>query len=179
MTQRDVADGRPHDIAVYGTTSFVGEIICRYLVDRLGVDRLGSDGGGVDQRGDVAWAIAGRNPDKLAEVAERTGANVPVIVADADDDEALAELCASTRVVASTVGPYARYGSKLVAAVADGGPAAVAAAKVLVRDVAGAPLTAALVEDTAARIADIRASAEGREGVAAFLESRPPNWRGA
>lgn len=56
------------------------------------------------------------------------------------------------------------------------GPAAVASAKTLVRDMAGQPLTDALVADTAERIAHIRASSEGREGVAAFLDKRKPSW---
>lgn len=56
------------------------------------------------------------------------------------------------------------------------GPAAVKACKRLVQDVAGQPLTAELREDTARRIADIRASAEGREGVQAFLQKRSPSW---
>jgi methylglutaconyl-CoA hydratase len=64
----------------------------------------------------------------------------------------------------------------LVAAIVANGPAAVRACKQLVRDVAGAPLTAELRAETARRIADIRASAEGKEGVQAFLNKRPPNW---
>jgi len=55
-------------------------------------------------------------------------------------------------------------------------PHAVAEAKRLVRDVAGQPLTDALVDDTVARIADIRASEQGREGVRSFLEKRRPSW---
>jgi methylglutaconyl-CoA hydratase len=57
------------------------------------------------------------------------------------------------------------------------GPAAVKACKQLVHDLAGQPITAALREDTARRIADIRASAEGREGVQAFLQKRSPSWQ--
>lgn len=57
-------------------------------------------------------------------------------------------------------------------------PNAVREAKRLVREVAGLPLTAALIDDTVARIAAIRASAEGREGVRAFLEKRKPSWLG-
>ena len=47
---------------------------------------------------------------------------------------------------------------------------------VLVRDVAGQPITADLRAETARRIADIRASDEGREGIASFLGKRAPNW---
>lgn len=68
-----------------------------------------------------------------------------------------------------------------VAAIVDllvaNGPAAVKACKQLVKDVAGRPVDAALRDETARRIADIRASAEGREGVASFLEKREPAWR--
>lgn len=56
------------------------------------------------------------------------------------------------------------------------GPAAVRASKRLVKDLAGQPLSAELRADTARRIADIRASDEGREGVQAFLGKRSPNW---
>jgi methylglutaconyl-CoA hydratase len=55
-------------------------------------------------------------------------------------------------------------------------PHAVAEAKRLVRDVAGKPLTDALVDETVMRIADIRASEQGREGVRSFLEKRRPSW---
>jgi len=65
---------------------------------------------------------------------------------------------------------------ELVATLVANGPAAVRACKALVRDVAGQPLTAELRSDTARRIADIRASDEGREGLASFLNKRSPNW---
>ncbi|HEY1999126.1 enoyl-CoA hydratase/isomerase family protein [Paraburkholderia sp.] len=57
------------------------------------------------------------------------------------------------------------------------GPHAVRACKQLVQDIAGRELNEALIQDTAARIARVRASAEGREGVASFLEKRTPAWR--
>ncbi len=56
-------------------------------------------------------------------------------------------------------------------------PHAVRECKRLVQDVAGRALDTALIEDTAARIARVRASEEGREGVASFLEKRAPAWR--
>jgi methylglutaconyl-CoA hydratase len=64
----------------------------------------------------------------------------------------------------------------LVAALLAASPNAVAEAKRLVHDMTDQPLTAALVEDTVARIADIRASDQGREGVKSFLEKRKPSW---
>ena len=63
----------------------------------------------------------------------------------------------------------------IVDALGLGAPGAVKAAKALVREVAGG-VDAAVRKDTAARIARLRASAEGREGVAAFLEKRKPSW---
>lgn len=64
----------------------------------------------------------------------------------------------------------------IVAALVANGPQAVKACKRLVQDVAGQPIDAALREDTARRIADIRASEEGRAGVRAFLDKRSPPW---
>ena len=67
--------------------------------------------------------------------------------------------------------------AEIVAALVANGPVAAKACKQLVKDVAGRPVDAALRDDTAHRIADIRASAEGREGVRAFLDKREPAWR--
>ena len=67
--------------------------------------------------------------------------------------------------------------AEIVAALLANGPAAVKACKQLVKDIAGRPIDAALRDDSARRIADIRASAEGREGVQAFLAKRDPAWR--
>ncbi len=67
--------------------------------------------------------------------------------------------------------------AEIVAALVANGPAAVKACKQLVKDVSARPIDAALRDDTARRIADIRASAEGREGVQAFLAKRDPAWR--
>lgn len=56
------------------------------------------------------------------------------------------------------------------------GPGAVRACKQLLLQVAGHPIDAALITGTVEGIADIRASAEGREGVQSFLEKRKPDW---
>lgn len=89
------------DIIVYGATGFTGRLCVDYLAQH---------------KGDFKWAIAGRNGDKLAEVKSQSGAEVEVILADADDDKALAAMTARTKVVLSTAGPFHRYGTKLVAA---------------------------------------------------------------
>jgi short subunit dehydrogenase-like uncharacterized protein len=102
MTARSA---RPYDIVVFGATSFVGQIMCDYLVERHGTG------------GDLAWAIAGRSQQKLDAIS----ADIPRIVADASSAEDMAALADSCRLVISTVGPYALYGSELVAAVAAAG----------------------------------------------------------
>jgi methylglutaconyl-CoA hydratase len=64
----------------------------------------------------------------------------------------------------------------IVTALSKNSPHAVREAKKLVREVVGKPVDDALLADTASRIAEIRASDEGREGVASFLEKRKPTW---
>jgi methylglutaconyl-CoA hydratase len=78
------------------------------------------------------------------------------------------EVCAAESLDASVDG--------IVAALVVNGPMAVRACKTLVQDMAAQPITAALRGETARRIADIRASDEGREGVQSFLNKRPPAW---
>jgi len=56
------------------------------------------------------------------------------------------------------------------------GPAAMREAKALIRAVSGRSIDEGVLKDTAGRIANIRASAEGKEGVTAFLEKRKPVW---
>jgi len=65
--------------------------------------------------------------------------------------------------------------ARSVDAILAGGPKVQAAAKSLIADMAR-PIDAGLIEDTARRIADIRATAEAREGLSAFLEKRKPRW---
>jgi short subunit dehydrogenase-like uncharacterized protein len=90
------------DIVVYGATSFVGQIITRYMHEQFA-------------DGSIAWAIAGRSLSKLQHVSDTIGlSGVEIIVADAADEGALRAMCARTNVVMSTVGPYALYGDVLV-----------------------------------------------------------------
>jgi len=63
----------------------------------------------------------------------------------------------------------------IVANILKNAPASVAASKRLIRETAGV-VSPALQKDTASRIAGIRASDEGKEGIASFLEKRKPAW---
>ena len=67
-------------------------------------------------------------------------------------------------------------GEAITHAIVANGPEAVTAAKRLIADVAGKPIDGALIDETARRIAEIRRGDEGREGVGAFLDKRPPSW---
>ena len=97
------------DIIVYGATSFVGQIITRYMHERFA-------------DGSVKWAIAGRSLSKLQKVSDAIGlSGIEMIVADAADENALRQMCAVTNVVMSTVGPYALYGDLLVQVCATSG----------------------------------------------------------
>lgn len=100
-----------YDIIVFGATSFVGQILTRYMLDRHGVSG-----------GEVSWAIAGRSQAKLDEVKDEQGAkDLPTLVADAADEAALQAMCAQASTIISTVGPYALYGSPLVKICAETG----------------------------------------------------------
>ena len=65
---------------------------------------------------------------------------------------------------------------EIVSALLQGGPLAQAAAKDLIRAVNGQIINETLVEETAHRIAHLRATPEAREGITAFLEKRNPDW---
>ncbi|WP_321908398.1 saccharopine dehydrogenase family protein [Paraburkholderia sp. J11-2] len=101
------------DIVVFGATSFVGQILTRYLAEHL-----------AQQHETLRWAIAGRSQAKLDDLRRSLGAagqSLPVIVADAASETQLRALCAQTRVVVSTVGPYALYGEPLIKVCAESG----------------------------------------------------------
>ncbi|MYR44658.1 saccharopine dehydrogenase NADP-binding domain-containing protein [Streptomyces sp. SID5910] len=99
---------RPYDIVLFGATGFVGELTAEYLAAHA------PEG--------LRWAIAGRDEMKLRRLAGRlSGDGVGVLRADVSDPASLRALAEQARVVASTVGPYVRYGEGLVAACADTG----------------------------------------------------------
>ncbi len=95
---------RPYDVVIFGATGFSGRLVADYLANRHPVPGL-------------SWAIAGRNREKLDQVAQEVGIEgIPTIVADSFDRESLDAMVRQTRVVLTTVGPFAKYGAELVAA---------------------------------------------------------------
>lgn len=96
-------ESREHDLILFGATGFTGRLVAERLA------RAGASAG--------RWAIAGRNREKLAAL----GFGVPIVVADAMDPQAMAEVARRTKVVCTTVGPFSKYGSALVAACAAAG----------------------------------------------------------
>ncbi len=98
---------REFDLVLYGASGFVGRQTVAYLARHAAQH----------PRAKLRWALAGRNAAKLAEVAAMAGVpDQALIVADAQDAAALGALAARSRVVLSSAGPFALYGSGLVAA---------------------------------------------------------------
>ena len=103
---------REFDVIAWGATGFTGKLVAEYLLRRYGVGR------------DLRWAIAGRDEAKLEALRQSLGdaaGELPMFTADSFDTAALSELAQKTRVVLTTVGPYALYGSDLVAACVEAG----------------------------------------------------------
>ncbi|RPK35746.1 putative trans-acting enoyl reductase [Streptomyces sp. ADI91-18] len=104
---------RAYDVVLFGATGFVGALTAEYLAEHAPTD--------------CRWALAGRDLGKLERLRERLTAldpacaDLPLLRADARDTGALRELAASTRVLATTVGPYIWHGAELVAACAEAG----------------------------------------------------------
>lgn len=96
------------DIVLWGASSFVGKIVAKRLMSR-------------NEQG-LSIAFAGRNKAKLKQLAESIGhSDIPLLEGDAKDVIFMDKLCKSTRLVISTVGPYALYGECLVSACAYNG----------------------------------------------------------
>ncbi|MFG1671769.1 saccharopine dehydrogenase family protein [Streptomyces sp. Y7] len=100
---------RPYDIVLFGATGFVGVLTAEYLAENA------PEG--------LRWAIAGRSAEKLQRLRESLpgGEGVGVLEADVADPASMRRLAEQARVVATTVGPYVKYGEDLVAACADTG----------------------------------------------------------
>ena len=96
---------REFDVIIWGASGFTGRLVASYIFKKYGSDK------------DLKWAMAGRNLDKLKLVrSEVANENVSLLLADSNDQVSLNDLTKRTSVICTTVGPYAKYGSKLVQA---------------------------------------------------------------
>ena len=108
-----MADDRDFDIVLFGATGFTGALTADYLARNAPAG--------------LRWALAGRNPEKLAGVradlaaVDPALADLELLAADVTDPASLAEVASRARVVITTVGPYLTHGEPLVAACAEAG----------------------------------------------------------
>lgn len=108
VRSRDMSDNdRDHDIVLLGASGFAGRFTARHLAASA------PDGARI--------AIAGRSRARLQAINRDLGVDWPTIEVDTGDDAAVARLAASTSVIATTVGPYVRYGAGVVSACARAG----------------------------------------------------------
>jgi short subunit dehydrogenase-like uncharacterized protein len=104
-------EDRPFDVVLFGATGFTGKLVAEYLASAA-------------QQNGLRWAIAGRSRDKLEAVRRDLAArdeglgDLPIRIADSHDEAALDALAPQTRVICTTVGPYAKYGRELTRACA-------------------------------------------------------------
>ena len=96
---------REYDVIIWGASGFTGRLVAEYLFNKYGSNN------------NLKWAIAGRNFLKLDTLKKDILDNtVNIITADSKDLKTLNEMVKKTKVICTTVGPYAKYGSNLVAA---------------------------------------------------------------
>ena len=92
------------DLIIWGATGFTGQLVSEYINKKYSNTTL-------------KWGIAGRNKEKVSVIAERLNiAKDRIIIADCNDTESLIKLTSKTKVICTTVGPYAKYGSNLIEA---------------------------------------------------------------
>lgn len=109
MTEAERRINSEFDLIVWGATGSTGRRVAANLEAR-------TRGSG------LRWAIGGRNRSKLEEVASGIGRDeIPIVLADSHDRTSLLDMVARAGVVCSTVGPYARFGTELLAACATTG----------------------------------------------------------
>lgn len=92
------------DLIIWGATGFTGQLVSEYINKKYSNTAL-------------KWGIAGRNKEKVSVIAERLNiAKDRIFIADCNDTESLIKLTSKTKVICTTVGPYAKYGSNLIEA---------------------------------------------------------------
>ena len=101
---------RKYDLVIWGASGFTGRLVAEYLLGKYGINN------------DLKWAVGGRNTNKLEKVMTEIGAaEIPRITADSLDKASLDAMASQTKVICTTVGPYAKYGDELVASCIENG----------------------------------------------------------
>lgn len=105
-----MAAKREFDVIIWGATGFTGRLVAEYYLQKYGVDK------------DLRWAMAGRSQGKLESVRKELGdTSVPLVVANSHDKDSLDAMTKRTKVICTTVGPYALYGDALVESCVENG----------------------------------------------------------
>ena len=91
------------DFVVYGASGFTGKLVVEYALEKYSI-------------GDISWAIAGRNIQKLENLKEKLNLpdSVGIIEVDSEDQSSIDKLVEQTKCVLTTVGPYQLYGDQVV-----------------------------------------------------------------
>ena len=89
------------DLVIWGATGFTGQLVCEYISYSY-------------SNKDLNWTIAGRNEEKLLKLKNRLNINNPILIGNSNDKSSLEKICGKTKVICSTVGPYAIHGTELI-----------------------------------------------------------------
>ena len=95
---------KKYDLIVYGASGFTGQLICKYLSSHKDILNLN-------------WAIAGRDLSKLELLSNQLSTEnrtIDVLYADSFDKKSLNDIASQSKLIITTVGPYAIYGEQLV-----------------------------------------------------------------
>ena len=89
------------DLVIWGATGFTGKLVCEYITNSYNSK-------------DLNWTIAGRNEEKLLKLKNRLNIKNSILIGNSNDKYSLEKICGKTKVICSTVGPYALYGTNLI-----------------------------------------------------------------
>ena len=89
------------DLVIWGATGFTGQLVCEYIANSYNSK-------------DLNWTIAGRNEEKLLKLKNRLNIKNSILIGNSNHKSSLEKICGKTKVICSTVGPYALYGTNLI-----------------------------------------------------------------
>ncbi|RXN27351.1 saccharopine dehydrogenase-like oxidoreductase [Labeo rohita] len=120
MAAFSTSSSRPYHIIIFGASGFTGQFVVEEVA------RTASEG----PKGNLKWAVAGRNRTKLEKVVEQAAgalskpelkSEVDILIADVSDPDSLAAMCKQAVIVLSCVGPYRFFGEPVVKSCVESG----------------------------------------------------------